>query len=164
MYSKTIILLLLANIFTGCWLSVNNKQEQINNDMTNQSIVFNIHTSDEKVSKLPPTEKTDSIVSKVLELFSEAEPTRRVFEENELEELLQNSEGFDIFFDPPLFLDGSENKLSKLHFFTRGELANNPESEDIFFIAALDGEFLNHPLIAYQSELIYSYLSSIVFE
>lgn len=164
MYSKIILLLLLTNAFTGCRLAVNNKQEQINEPMTDQSIVFNIHTFDEKVSKLPTAEKMDSIKSKVLDLFSEAEPTRRVFEENELEELLENSEGFDIIFDPPLFLEGSENKLSKVHFFTQGELANNPESEDVVFLAALDGECLNHPFIAYNLKHFYTYLESIALE
>jgi len=164
MYSKITLLLLLTYAFAGCRFPVNNRQEQISTTMTNQSIVFNIHTLDEKVSKVPYPDETDSIRNKVLELFSEAEPTRRVFEENELEELLQTTEGFDIIFDPPLFLDGSENKLSKLHFFTNGELANNPGSEDITFLAALDGECVNHPFIAYNLGHIYAYLQAIAFE
>lgn len=164
MHLKFIFLLLLTHSIVACRFSVNNNQEQINNRMENQSIVFNIHTFDEKVSKIPPAEEKDRIITKVIELFSESEPTRRFFEEGELKELLENTEGFDIIFEPYLSLSGSENKLSKVHFFTAGEMANSSEIEDVTFLVALDGECLNNPFIAYNFRHIYTYLEELAFE
>jgi hypothetical protein len=102
--------------------------------------------------------QSDTILRLTVDLLAQSETMRLYIEDDELETLLADINGFGFEFVPSISLNGDENALSKILFLTSGRFAPTNDDNNVIFFVFLDGELVRSPFQASNSRNVHERL------
>lgn len=149
---KMITMLMVILGLLGCCTNIpkNNHNLQFENSKAVESIIAVKYINKNKgITKTFNVLKQEEMRKLINKLIANSEPLRIHLEENEIDNLFNENDYYEITFNKTNDLDLNPQAINRFFYFLSGKYENKPKSKiTYFFIETNDGQYIQSPFVA----------------